>query len=53
MPLQHLTSDALGRFTFGGLHPGSYRLHVRVAGLGDRTRNVLVPSGSGEYDLSY
>ncbi len=46
------TND-LGRFTFGALRFGPYRLRVRDGALGELTRDVQVPSPEGEYDLAY
>jgi hypothetical protein len=46
------TNDA-GRFTFGDLHPGTYRLRTRALGLAEITRNIDVPSPTGEYDLQF
>lgn len=45
------TSDDLGRFTFRGLSPGTYRLRASVAGRGEVMRDVAVPSN--EYDLTF
>jgi hypothetical protein len=49
--LQLSQADADGRFTFIRLAPGPYQLRASRAGLGVATRNVTVPSPSGEYDL--
>jgi hypothetical protein len=46
------TNDA-GRFTFGDLHPGTYVLRTRALGLAEITRNIDVPSPTGEYDLQF
>jgi hypothetical protein len=51
--LQTMTTNDVGRFTFGALHPGSYRLRVRAIGLGEGTRDVDVPSPTGEYDVQF
>lgn len=51
--LQQQETDALGRFTFANLRPGSYRLRARVQGRGEVLRVIQVPSPSGEYDLIY
>lgn len=48
---QTTTSDERGRFTFGRLQPGTYRLRARAAGLGEVGRDVQVPSE--EYDLRF
>jgi len=49
------TTDALGRFVFGGIARGSnYTLTARALGLGqERRTNVSVPSPSGEYDIQF
>ena len=52
--LQTTETNALGRFSFGGLRPGRYQLRVRAEGLGEQIRqNVDVPSLTGEYDVRY
>jgi hypothetical protein len=51
--LQTAQTNNLGRFTFGDLHPGSYRLRTRALGLAEITRNIDVPSPTGEYDLQF
>jgi Pvc16 N-terminal domain/Carboxypeptidase regulatory-like domain len=48
---QTTTSDDRGRFTFARLQPGTYRLRVSAAGLGEVGRDVQVPSE--EYDLRF
>lgn len=53
VPLQITESSSLGRFTFGQLRAGSYRLRARAAGQGETTRDVDVPSPGGEYDLRF
>jgi hypothetical protein len=40
-----------GRFTFGGLQPGTFVLRVRATGFTESTRTVDVPSASGNYDF--
>jgi hypothetical protein len=51
-PLQAAETNALGRFTFSGLHAGRYRLRVRAPGLAEKVRlDVTVPSPTGEYDI--
>jgi hypothetical protein len=40
-----------GRFTFGGLQPGTFVLRVRATGFTEATRTVDVPSASGNYDF--
>jgi hypothetical protein len=52
-PLQTETTGDLGRFTFGDLQPGSYRLRARATGRDEIDRDVVVPSGTGEYDLRF
>jgi hypothetical protein len=51
--LQRMETNALGRFTFGRLHAGQYRLRTGAVGLGEQARLVTVPSESGEYDLRF
>ncbi|MBK1699390.1 Pvc16 family protein [Thiococcus pfennigii] len=52
-PLQTATTDADGRFTFGGLAPGNHRLRARATGLGETTRDAVLPSPDGNYDLTF
>lgn len=40
-----------GRFTLGGLRPGTFVLRVRAIGFTEVTRTVQVPSASGNYDF--
>lgn len=40
-----------GRFLFSQLRSGRYRLRAIADGLGDQTREVDLPSETGEYDL--
>ena len=47
------TTDADGRFRFGPLRTGSYRLRAAATGLGTVVRDITLPSGSGEYDLTF
>jgi len=49
--LQLANTDATGRFAFIRLATGPYQLRASRAGLGVSTRNVTVPSPTGEYDL--
>lgn len=49
--LQLTVSDAAGHFTFTRLAAGAYRLCASRAGFGVSTRDVSVPSPTGEYDL--
>ena len=51
--LQLSSVDTEGRFTFTRVAPGSYQLRASRAGLGVVTRNVTVPSPTGEYDLQF
>ena len=51
--LQTTQTSELGRFTFGRLRVGSFRLRTQAMGLGEITRDVDVPSPSGEYDLRF
>ena len=51
--LQLIRTNELGRFTFADLRAGSYRLRTRAVGLAEITRDVDVPSPSGEYDLVF
>lgn len=51
--LQMTQTNELGRFTFGELRTGRYRLRARAQGLIEITREVDVPSPSGEYDLLF
>jgi hypothetical protein len=52
-PVEQMETKELGRFTFAKLQPGHYRLRVRAEGLGEMTRDIEVPSPSGEYDLRF
>jgi hypothetical protein len=51
--LQITRTNAAGRFTFGDLRPGSYRLRGQAPGLAPVQKPVDVPSPSGEYDLRF
>jgi hypothetical protein len=51
--LQTTQTNNLGRFTFGDLHPGQYVLRTRALGLAEITRQIEVPSPTGEYDLQF
>lgn len=53
VPLRSANTNELGRFTFGDLRAGRYRLRARAVGLGERARELDVPSNSGEYDLRF
>ncbi len=45
------TTDADGRFTFGGLRAGSYTQRVRAQGFNEATQTITVPSANGIYDV--
>ena len=46
-------TNELGRFTFVKLKPGQYRLNARAVGMSlPQPRSVMVPSPTGEYDLT-
>jgi hypothetical protein len=49
--LQTTRTNDLGRFTFGELQEGQYRLRFSATGLGEATRDIDVPAP--EYDLSF
>jgi Pvc16 N-terminal domain/Carboxypeptidase regulatory-like domain len=51
--LQHVAADPEGRFRFSGLTPGRYRLRFAAPGHAPRSRDIDVPSPSGEYDLRF
>jgi hypothetical protein len=51
--LQTTETDTAGRFTFGALRGGRYRVRTRATGLGEISRDVDVPSPTGEYDLQF
>ena len=51
--LQITQTNEAGRFTFDNLRAGSYRLRTQALGLAPITRDVDVPSPSGEYDLQF
>ena len=51
--LRLVRSDADGRFTFGRLPAGSYTERATVQNLGVLARDVVIPSATGEYDLTY
>jgi hypothetical protein len=51
--IQTTRTNELGRFTFGELQQGQYRLRYSAAGLGEATRDITVPSPTGEYDLNF
>lgn len=49
----HITTAADGRFLFSFLRAGDYQLQAVASGLGPVTRNVTLPSPTGEYDLQF
>jgi hypothetical protein len=51
--LQIAQTNEMGRFTFDNLRAGRYRLRTQALELGPITRDVDVPSPSGEYDLQF
>jgi hypothetical protein len=51
--IQDARSDARGRFTFGHLAQGDYRLRAWTETNTQATREIRVPSPSGEYDLTF
>jgi len=54
-PLQTTYTDERagkeGRFTFLNLKSGDYFLRVRARGFAEKTRDITVPSPTGEYDI--
>ncbi|MFQ6029015.1 MAG: Pvc16 family protein [Dehalococcoidia bacterium] len=50
-PLRTTTTDTDGRFTFAGLQEDNYTLRVRAQGFAEATRNIQVPSPTGNYDV--
>jgi hypothetical protein len=51
--LRTTETDPEGRFTFSALRAGRYRVRTRATGLGEISRDVDVPSPTGEYDLRF
>jgi len=51
--LQTTEANVAGRFMFKNLTPGKYRLRVSVVGLGEKLRDVDVPSPTGEYNVQF
>jgi len=47
------TTTADGRFLFSFLRAGDYQLQAVASGSGPITRNVTLPSPTGEYDLQF
>lgn len=53
-PLRSILTDSQGRFRFNRLPGGEYQLEFRAVGLPvPPNRTVLVPSASGDYDLTF
>lgn len=51
-PLQTITTNAKGRFTFVQIRAGNYNLRVRATGFPEVVRSIEVPSPTGEYDVT-
>jgi hypothetical protein len=51
--VQTTRTSALGRFTFIGLSPDSYRLRYRAPGRPEQVRVLTVPEPSGDYDVRF
>lgn len=51
--LQTTRTNEMGRFTFGALQEGEYRLRYSALGFNERARDIDVPSPTGEYDLRF
>jgi len=49
--LQTTVADEEGKFTFTKIRSGNYTLRVRAVGFAEATRNIVVPSTTGEYDV--
>ena len=52
-PVQSTETSEAGRFTFPGLRAGRYRLRARATGFAEKTRDIDVPSLSGDYDVRF
>jgi hypothetical protein len=50
---RRLTTGGDGRFVFSRLPAGQYELRAVAAGLGVLPRQVVVPSETGEYDITF
>jgi len=46
-------SDVDGRFTFDRLRAGKYKVRARAAGIGETSDDVIVPSPSGGYEVTF
>jgi hypothetical protein len=46
-------TDDQGRFSFTGLIMGNYQLQFSATGHPAKTRNITVPSPTGEYNLTF
>jgi 5-hydroxyisourate hydrolase-like protein (transthyretin family) len=51
--LETTETNARGRFAFSRLRPDQYRLRTVAVGLGEKVREVEVPTQTGEYDLHF
>lgn len=51
--VQLTRTNALGRFAFNQLRVGDYRLRISNESLGEVTRDIHVPSPTGEYDATF
>jgi len=51
-PLVLTSTDEFGHFLFERLHANQYQIRAGIAGLGERTRIVTVPTETGEYDVA-
>jgi hypothetical protein len=49
--LQTTVADEEGKFIFTKIRSGNYTLRVRAVGFAEATRNIVVPSTTGEYDV--
>lgn len=59
VPIQTTATNTMGQFTFGGLQlepgmpTGKYRLRYSAVNFSEKTRDVDLPSPTGEYDLRF
>jgi hypothetical protein len=51
--LETSETDEQGGFTFTGLRAGQHRLRARATGFVETSREIEIPSPSGEYDLKF